>query len=90
MPMLAKMRWSRMSLNVTVANPTTKTIVVISIEVPTASNVARIACLRLVDLGSSSWNLVRKWIVSSTAIPRQIVKQQTVTISSGWPVKTLG
>ena len=37
---------------------------------------------------SSCWNRLRKWIVSSTAIPRQMVKAQTLVICSGRPEAT--
>ena len=88
-PRAPKTRWSLVSEVNTELKPATKTIVVIIIPVPTSWNERLITSAWVPPCLNSSRYLDIKWIVSSTAIPKQIVKQQTLTTSNGCLVMTI-
>ena len=72
----------------TLPKPETITAVVITRALPTVTNVRWIASGGSCPASRSWMKRIRKWIVSSTAMPRQMAKAQALEMSSEVPKKT--
>ena len=76
--MLANILWDGNGLARTVAKPVTRTSVVVIKAVPTVTNDSRIASESFIPWARQKWYRVKKWIVSSTAMPMHTVNAQTL------------
>lgn len=71
----------------TLPNPDTITTVVMTRALPTVTKVRWMASGGSYPASRSCMKRIRKWIVSSTAIPRQMAKAQALEMSSDVPKK---
>jgi len=77
------------SLTRLLEKPTSKIKVLVIKAAPTAVKVRFKAASISSSTSSSRRNLLTKWIVSSTATPKQTVNTSTVATRSDWPLNTI-